>query len=168
MKRNRLPHWFMMLSMFVLALFFWNQPTVLAAKYSVPPNHQLNEYEHKVIELVNKEREKKSLQPLQIYQDLSYVARIKSSDMRDNDYYGHTSPKYGSPYEMMKDHGIEYKHAGENIYAGPKTPEEAMKGWMESEGHRNNILSKNFSHIGVGYVEGGSHGTYWTQMFISK
>ncbi|SPT92496.1 YkwD protein [Bacillus subtilis] len=85
--------------------------------------------------------------------------------MKDKNYFDHQSPTYGSPFDMMKSFGISYKTAGENIAKGQKTPEEVVKAWMNSEGHRKNILNPNFTHIGVGYVESGS---IWTQQFIGK
>lgn len=122
-------------------------------------------YEQQVIKLVNQERAKNGLPALKEDWELSRVARYKSQDMHDNHYFSHTSPTYGSPFKMMSDFGIHYGYAGENIAYGQKTPEEVMKAWMNSSGHRANILSKNFTHIGVGYVKDGS---YWTQQFISK
>ena len=85
--------------------------------------------------------------------------------MKDNNYFSHTSPTYGSPFQMMKSFGISYKTAGENIAKGYKTPGAVVNGWMNSSGHRANILNSSFTRIGVGYV---SNGHYWTQMFISK
>lgn len=125
-------------------------------------------YEKAVVDLVNQERTSRGLKPLQIDGKLSKVARLKSEDMRDNNYFSHHSPKYGSPFDMMKKFGIQYSYAGENIAAGQPTPQEVMKSWMNSPGHRANILSSNYTHIGVGYVEGGSYRTYWTQQFIRK
>ncbi|MCI3986213.1 CAP domain-containing protein [Bacillus vallismortis] len=122
-------------------------------------------YEKKVVELTNAERQKQGLKPLQIDETLSKSARAKSQDMKDKNYFDHQSPTYGSPFDMMKSFGISYKTAGENIAKGQKTPEEVVKAWMNSEGHRKNILNANFTHIGVGYVESGS---YWTQQFIGK
>ncbi|MFL6976975.1 CAP domain-containing protein [Bacillus inaquosorum] len=122
-------------------------------------------YEKKVVELTNAERQKQGLKPLQIDETLSKSARAKSQDMKDKNYFDHQSPTYGSPFDMMKSFGISYKTAGENIAKGQKTPEEVVKAWMNSEGHRKNILSPNFTHIGVGYVESGS---IWTQQFIGK
>ena len=85
--------------------------------------------------------------------------------MRDKNYFDHTSPTYGSPFEMMRHFGINYSSAGENIAAGQKTAQEVMNSWMNSSGHRANILNKDYEQLGVGYVEGGSYGTYWVQMF---
>jgi len=96
------------------------------------------------------------------------MARDKSADMRDHHYFSHQSPTYGSPFDMMKKYGISYTTAGENIAAGQTTPEEVVQAWMNSEGHRANILNPNYTAIGVGYVKGGSYGSYWTQDFIGK
>ncbi|WP_242664935.1 CAP domain-containing protein, partial [Geobacillus zalihae] len=82
-----------------------------------------------------------------------------------NHYFSHNSPTYGSPFEMMKKFGISYTAAGENIAKGQRTPQEVVNAWMNSEGHRANILNKNFTHIGVGFEE---NGYIWTQQFIRK
>ena len=118
-----------------------------------------------VLELVNKERSKAGLKALVLADDLTNVATLKAKDMRDKGYFDHTSPTYGSPFEMMRQFGVQYSSAGENIAAGQKTAQEVMNSWMNSSGHRANILSKDYEQLGVGYVEGGSYGTYWVQMF---
>ena len=122
-------------------------------------------YEKEVIRLVNIERQKNDLSPLSEDWQLSRVARYKSEDMRDRGYFSHTSPTYGSPFDMMRAFGISYRSAGENIAKGQQSPEAVVKAWMNSPGHRANILNKGFTHIGVGYAKSGN---YWTQMFISK
>lgn len=125
----------------------------------------LSQFEQRVVELTNAERTKQGLPALQIDTELSKVARIKSEDMQKNKYFDHNSPTYGSPFDMMKKFGISYKSAGENIAQGQRTPEEVVQAWMNSAGHRANILNNGFTHIGVGYVESGN---YWTQQFITK
>jgi uncharacterized YkwD family protein len=125
----------------------------------------LSAYEQKVVDLTNQERVKNGLPALKVDLTLSKMAREKSRDMSANGYFSHTSPTYGSPFDMMKKYGISYSYAGENIAMGQRTPEEVVKAWMNSEGHRKNILSPNFNYIGVGYV---SQGNYWTQEFIGK
>ena len=125
----------------------------------------LSEFEQRVVELTNAERTKQGLSALQIDTELSKVARIKSEDMQKNNYFDHNSPTYGSPFDMMKKFGISYTSAGENIAQGQRTPEEVVQAWMNSAGHRANILNSGFTHIGVGYVESGN---YWTQQFITK
>ena len=122
-------------------------------------------YEKEVIRLVNEIRAKNSLGTLKEDWELSRVARYKSEDMKNNNYFSHTSPTYGSPFDMMKKFGISYRGAAENIAKGQKTPQEVVNAWMNSSGHRANILNKNYTHIGVGYVKSGN---IWTQMFISK
>lgn len=122
-------------------------------------------YEAEVVRLVNEERMARGLKPLSQNWELSRVARYKSQDMKDNRYFSHTSPVYGSPYQMMRSFGISYRSAGENIAMGYRTPKAVVNGWMNSAGHRANILSAAFTEIGVGYVADGG---YWTQMFISK
>ena len=124
--------------------------------------------EEQVLALVNQERKKAGVAPLQMDWELQRVARVKSCDMRDNNYFSHDSPEYGTPFEMMKDFGIKYKTAGENIASGQKTAQQVMNSWLNSAGHRKNILSGSFTHIGVGYCEGGSMSPYWTQQFIGK
>ena len=124
---------------------------------------KVSEYEAEVVRLVNIERAKNGLKPLTADWELSRVARYKSQDMKDKGYFSHTSPTYGSPFEMMKSFGISYRSAGENIARGQRTPQAVMNSWMNSSGHRANILSSKFTKIGVGYV---SSGNYWTQMFI--
>lgn len=122
-------------------------------------------FESEVVRLVNAERSKAGLAPLTQDWQLSRVARYKSQDMKDLGYFSHTSPTYGSPFEMMKSFGITYRTAGENIAKGYSTPEAVVKAWMNSPGHRANILNSSYTHLGVGYV---AQGSYWTQMFISK
>lgn len=120
-------------------------------------------YEEEVVRLVNVERAKYGLSALKINWELSRVARYKSQDMHDNNYFSHTSPTYGSPFDMMKSFGISYRTAGENIAKGYTNPQAVVTGWMNSSGHRANILNSSFTQIGVGYVASGN---YWTQMFI--
>ncbi|AZK48131.1 CAP domain-containing protein [Paenibacillus lentus] len=116
-----------------------------------------------VVDLVNKERAKAGLKPLATQADLANMAAVKAADMRKNGYFDHQSPTYGSPFDMMKQFGITYKYAGENIAKGQRSPAEVMNAWMNSEGHRKNIMSANFTNIGVAYDNG-----YWVQVFIGK
>ncbi len=122
-------------------------------------------YEKEVVRLVNEIRVKNGLKELTYNWELSRVARYKSQDMKDNRYFSHTSPVYGSPFQMMRSFGITYRSAGENIARGQRSPEAVVNAWMNSSGHRANILNASFTEIGVGYV---ADGNYWTQMFIGK
>lgn len=120
-------------------------------------------FEEQVAALVNEQRAANGLSPLTLNAKLSDAARAKSQDMHDNNYFSHTSPTYGSPFAMLTAFGISYSSAGENIAMGYATPEAVMEAWMNSSGHRANILNASYTQIGVGYV---ADGNYWTQEFI--
>lgn len=122
--------------------------------------------EDEVIRLVNVERSRQGLQTLAKNWELSRVARYKSADMANKGYFSHTSPTYGSPFKMMESFGIRFSSAGENIAYGQRTPQEVMNAWMNSPGHRSNILSPSYTQIGVGMAKNSSGVLYWTQMFI--
>lgn len=133
-------------------------------KINIPlTDSNVTSYEQEVIDRVNVIRAQNGLGKLTANWELSRVARYKSQDMHDKHYFSHTSPTYGSPFNMMKNFGISYRTAGENIAMGYRTPEAVVNGWMNSSGHRANILNANYKQIGVGYV---ADGNYWTQMFI--
>lgn len=135
-------------------------------KVTVPLLTGVKAIEAQVVELVNQKRAANGLKPLRLNWELARVARYKSMDMRDRNYFSHDSPTYGSPFEMMKAFGIRYSAAAENIAAGQRTAQAVMNSWMNSPGHRSNILSASYTEIGVGYASGGKYGHYWTQMFI--
>lgn len=120
-------------------------------------------YESEVIRLVNIQRTQNGLKPLTANWELSRVARYKSQDMVDNRYFSHTSPTYGTPFQMIRNFGLSFRTAGENIAYGQRTPQAVVNAWMNSSGHRANILNASYTQIGVGYV---ANGHYWTQMFI--
>lgn len=128
---------------------------------------KLGAQEQQMVDLVNHERTKNGLQPLTVDLELARVAGIKSQDMVDNNYFSHNSPTYGSPFDMMKKFGISYLHAGENL-AGNQNVDRAHTALMNSSGHRQNILSPNFTHIGIGVRPSPKYGYIYTQMFISK
>jgi uncharacterized YkwD family protein len=132
------------------------------------PTGDFSAYQQEVLNIVNKERAAKGLSALKFNAELSKVATTKSQDMIDKGYFAHNSPTYGSPFDMMKQFGITYKTAGENIAMGQKTPQEVMTAWMNSEGHRKNILNSSFTEIGIGIAKDKSGRLYWTQMFIGR
>ncbi len=138
------------------------EPQQPPAQPEQPGANKLTADEQKLINLINSERTKAGLNALAVDYELSRVARIKSEDMRTNNYFSHTSPTYGSPFQMMKDFGITYRSAAENI-ARTSSVDRAHAGFMNSEGHRKNILTPGFTHVGVGIS-----GNYYTEMFISK
>jgi len=99
--------------------------------------------------------------------ELVKLARMKSKDMTDNNYFAHNSPTYGSPFDMMKNYGIKYTYAGENL-AGNQSVEAAHKSLMNSSGHRANILKAEYNYIGIGIVNGGPYGKMFTQLFVGR
>lgn len=121
---------------------------------------------NEILQLVNTERSKQGLKALTLSNKLTSVANTKAKDMAINNYFDHNSPTYGSPFEMLQQFGVHYSYAGENIAAGQQTAQKVMNDWMNSSGHRANILNKNYTQLGVGYSKGGSYGTYWCQEFI--
>ncbi|WP_256759368.1 CAP domain-containing protein [Cohnella sp. WQ 127256] len=133
---------------------------------TLPANESMTGYEQQVLTLTNQERQKEGLAPYSgDNSSLNRCARAKSEDMATNNYFSHDSPTYGDPFAMMRSFGVQYQSAGENIAKGQPTPEEVVKAWMNSPGHRKNIMSGDFTHMGVGYVlkNGAAH---WTQEFI--
>ena len=135
-------------------------------KVTIPETASLKTLEDKVIALVNKERVSRNLMALKPNTTASYVARLKSQDMVNKNYFSHISPTYGSPFKMMETYGLKFSAAGENIAYGQRTPEEVVRAWMNSPGHRANILSKNYTLIGVGAAKKSNGTLYWTQEFL--
>lgn len=119
-----------------------------------------------ILQLVNQERKKAGVPALTLSNKLTEVANAKAKDMADKGYFSHESPTYGSPFDMLKQFGVSFSYAGENIAAGQKTAEEVMNSWMNSSGHKANILNKNYTQLGVGFTRGGQYGTEWVQLFI--
>lgn len=118
-----------------------------------------------ILRLVNRQRAQNGLAALTLSDKLCELASRKAEDMAANNYFDHTSPTYGTPFDMLRQFGVSYRSAGENIAAGQRTPEEVMNGWMNSPGHRANILSANYTELGVG-VAAGPKGLYWVQLFL--
>ena len=123
--------------------------------------------EQETLDLINTKRTEAGLSALKIDSEVQNVARVKAQDMVDNNYFSHTSPTYGSPFDMMKSFGIKYKAAGENI-AGNSSNSGAVNAWMNSEGHKANILSNNYNYTGLGVVSSPKYGKIYVQMFIGK
>lgn len=130
------------------------------------PSVTTTSQENEVIRLVNIQRSKAGLQQLKTNWQLSRVARYKSADMANKGYFAHNSPTYGTPFQMMESFGLRFSAAGENIAYGQRTPAEVMNDWMNSPGHRNNILSPSYTEIGVGLAKNKNGVCYWTQQFM--
>lgn len=137
-------------------------------RINIPSIDDVKTLEQQVITLVNKQRSAHGLSMLASNWELCRVARYKSQDMINKGYFGHTSPTYGSPFRMMESFGIRFSAAGENIAYGQRTPQEVMNAWMNSPGHRANILSPTYNQIGVGVAKTSNGTFYWTQEFIKS
>ncbi len=120
-----------------------------------------------MVDMVNAERAKAGAAALAVDSELTRLARVKSADIIKNNYFSHISPTYGSPFEMMKAAGVPYSYAGENL-AAASTLQMAFDGLMQSTGHRENILRKEFNYTGIGVAEGGPYGLVFTQMFVGR
>jgi len=123
--------------------------------------------ELEVFNLINAQRTKNGLSALKIDSEVQNVARIKAQDMVNNNYFSHNSPTYGTPFQMLNSFKVSYKTAGENI-AGNSSNSAAVTAWMNSSGHKANILNGNFNYTGIGVVNGSKYGKIYVQMFIGK
>ena len=128
---------------------------------------QMNSDEQEVFNLINKQRTDNGLTALKNDNEVQRIARVKAQDMVNNNYFSHQSPTYGSPFDMLKSFGISYKSAGENIAANSSNSG-AVTAWMNSSGHRANILNSSYNYTGVGVVASPKYGKMYVQMFIGK
>ncbi|MBR3162781.1 MAG: SH3 domain-containing protein [Clostridia bacterium] len=128
---------------------------------------QMNTDEQEVFNLINKQRTENGLQALNNDNEVQRVARIKAQDMVNNNYFSHQSLTYGSPFDMLKSFKISYKYAGENIAANSSNSG-AVTAWMNSSGHRSNILNSSYNYTGIGVVSSPKYGKMYVQMFIGK
>lgn len=127
----------------------------------------MNADEKEVFNLINQQRTKNGLQALKVDNEVQRVARIKAQDMVDSNYFSHNSPTYGSPFDMLKSFKISYKSAAENI-AGNSSNSGAVTSWMNSSGHKANILNASYTYTGIGVVSSSKYGKIFVQMFITK
>ena len=127
----------------------------------------MNSDEKEIFDLINKQRTNNGLSALKEDAEVQKVARIKAQDMVSNNYFAHESPTYGTPFQMLKNFNISYKTAGENIAANSSNSS-AVTAWMNSSGHKANILNSNFYYTGIGVVSSNKYGKIYVQMFIGK
>ncbi len=121
--------------------------------------------EQEMFNLLNRERTSRGLRPLQVDMRLVNIARMKSQDMITNNYFSHYSPTYGVFTTMLRNNGISFRLAGENL-AGASSTVQAHNSLMNSTDHRGNILRSGYTHVGIGIVNGGPYGSMFTQLFI--
>lgn len=127
----------------------------------------LSSDEKEVFELINKQRTNNGLSALKMDSEALNVARIKAKDMVDNNYFSHNSPTYGSPFDMLKSFKVTYKTAGENIAANSSNSG-AVNAWMNSSGHKANILNSSYNYTGIGVVSSSKYGKIYVQIFLGK
>lgn len=127
----------------------------------------MNADEKEVFDLINKQRTNNGLTALKVDDEVQRVARIKAEDMVQNNYFAHESPTYGTPFNMLNSFKISYKSAGENIAANSSNSG-AVNAWMNSSGHKANILSSKYNYTGIGVVSSSKYGKIYVQMFIGK
>lgn len=123
-----------------------------------------DDFAAEVLRLVNIEREENGLSPLKYDETLQQAAQVRAEELVV--YYDHTRPDGTSCFTVLNDFNIPLSAAGENIAAGYSTPASVVEGWMDSPGHRANILG-NYKYLGVGIAYGGDYGTYWSQLFVA-
>ena len=132
------------------------------------PSSGIASKQQEILKLVNAQRAARGLMGLKMNANINYVATLKAQDMAKNNYFSHVSPRYGTPFTMMQHYGIKFTAAGENIAMGQKTPQEVMNAWMNSPGHRSNILSPSYNQIGIGIAKNSKGVYYWVEMFIKS
>lgn len=138
------------------------QPPVTSPEEDTDSTETVHPYVLRVAELVNEERAKAGIDPVTLDTTANQAALIRAEEIVSS--FSHTRPNGSSFVTALKEQGINYRLAGENIAWGQKTPEQVMNGWMNSSGHRANILNASYTHIGVGYYQKNGV-NYWTQLF---
>lgn len=144
----------------------WDADTRTVTINTEPDEYAFDDWCARVLDLTNAARRERGIAPLEWDDTLAALAGAHCADMIDRGYFDHNTPDGKTPFDRMKEAGIKYTRAGENIAAGQYSPEEAMVSWMKSEGHRANILNPNFTKIGISFAKGGDYGIYWAQEFI--
>ena len=149
------------------------KPTATPAPTAAPttkPNTSSSEsaMEEEVLRLVNEERTKRGLNALKRASDLDALARAHSADMINRHFFDHNNPDGQSPFDRMRAAGISYRAAAENIASGQRSAEAVMNAWMNSSGHRANILNATYTEIGIGAVKSSGGTIYWTQEFVKR
>lgn len=139
-----------------------NQTTEITTEKTVTTKEQ--EYVNRVVELVNNERAKAGLGKVTLNETLKNAARVRAKESAVS--FSHTRPNGTAFSTVLQEYNISYRGAGENIAWGQKTPKEVMEGWMNSSGHRANILNGNFTKIGVGFYQDQNGRNYWSQLFV--
>lgn len=128
---------------------------------------QVTDNEQTLFTLLNEDRTRYGLNVLVLDPELCRLARLKSQDMADNNYFAHLSPTYDNVRSMLSSFGVSYRFAGENI-ARSRSVYHSNAAFLSSEGHRRNMLSSSFTHVGIGVVENGYGFVTVTEIFIRR
>lgn len=145
-----------------------SQPDTQEPAVPVQPDHETAEdslvhpYVKQVLDLVNQERINAGLSELKLDAGITAAANIRAKEIKQS--FSHTRPNGSSFSTVLTEQGISYRGSGENIAWGQRTPQQVMEGWMNSDGHRANILNKNYTNIGVGFYQKNGV-NYWVQLF---
>lgn len=129
-------------------------------------NVVLSDEEREILDLINEERIEYGLEKLEACEELQKVAKLKAEDLVNNSYFSHTSPTYGTPFEMLKSQGVVYTVAGENL-AGNETGPRAVNAWMNSPAHKENILDSDYKYTGISVVDSEIYGKVYVQLFMN-
>ena len=130
-------------------------------------NISLTSDEAELLSLINSKRTENNINTLEVDAELQNIARLKAKDLAENSYFSHISPTYGTPFEMLRNNNISYKTASENI-AGNSNISAALDSWMNSESHKNNILSNDYNYTGIAVVDSIAYGKIIVQFFIGR
>lgn len=141
------------------------QPDIQEPDAETPSDGEVHSYALQILELVNAERAKAGLSPLKLDLDVTAAANVRAREIKQS--FSHTRPNGSSFSTALTEQGISYRRSGENIAWGQKSPEQVMNGWMNSDGHRANILNPNFENIGIGYYQDANGVNYWVQLFTA-
>lgn len=141
------------------------QPDIQEPDTETPSEDEVHSYALQILELVNAERANAGLSPLKLDLDITAAANIRAVEIKQS--FSHTRPNGSSFSTALTEQGVSYRRSGENIAWGQKSPEQVMNGWMNSDGHRANILNPNFENIGIGYYQDANGVNYWVQLFTA-
>ena len=130
-------------------------------------NQNLTDDESQLLSLINAERNKNNLSSLEIDENLQNVARLKAQDLVQNNYFSHNSPTLGTPFDILKSKKISYKTASENIACNSSIPA-AVESWLNSESHKENILSNDYNYTGIAVVDSIAYGKIIVELFIGR
>lgn len=126
------------------------------------------EYQDVILKIINESRVENGMKPLRVNEKLNDIAIVKAKDMAEEGNLSHTSKKYGITFNLIKEEGIKYSAAAENIARGHDTPEFVAHRWLKSKGHRENILNSEYEETGIGLAQDRDGKNYWVQLFIKK